>query len=164
MYAIDIWPADLPEVPDNLELDLGDLNESLTSTYTSNTFDLIHSRCVGPGIKKGRWSGYIRDIVRLLRRGGWVQMVEFYYNIQSDCGRLTEHHAMHKWGVTYRATMEYIDRDPRIGRSLADKLRSAGLHDVHSRTFQLPIGTWPRGEYDITPVLERVLLLLSECT
>jgi len=83
-------------------------------------------------------------------------MVEFYYNIQSDSGRLTENHAMYKWGVTYRATMEYIDRDPRIGRTLADKLRSAGLHDVHARTFQIPIGAWSRGEYDIIPVLEHI--------
>jgi len=132
------------------------LNEPLTSTYRSNSFDLIHSRCVGPGIKKSRWSSYIRDLARLLRRGGWVQMVEYYYNIQSDSGRLTDNHAMHRWGVTYRRTMEYIDRDPRIGRSLADKLRNAGLHDVHARTFQMPIGPWPTGEYDIIPVLEHI--------
>jgi hypothetical protein len=85
-------------------------------------------------------------------------MVEYYYNIQSDTGRLTDNHAMHRWGVTYRATMEYIDRDPRIGRTLADKLRNAGLHDVHARTFQIPIGPWPRGEYDITPALKHIFV------
>jgi hypothetical protein len=145
-------------VPDNLELEFWDLNQPLTSTYRSNSFDLIHSRCVGPGIKKGRWSSYIRDLARLLKRGGWVQMVEYYYNIQSDTGRLTDNHAMYKWGVTYRATMELIDRDPRIGRTLAEKLRNAGLHDVHSRTYQIPIGPWAGGEYDITPALKHTFV------
>jgi len=77
-------------------------------------------------------------------------MAEYYYNIQSDTGRLGEDHAMYKWGVTYRALME-VDRDPRIGRHLVDKLRNAGLHDIHSRSYRIPIGPWPRGMCDISP-------------
>jgi hypothetical protein len=143
--AIDIWPADLPDEPDNLECEIWNLNDPLIPTYKTNHYDLIHSRCVGPGIKKDRWRSYVRELARLLKRDGWLQLAEYYYIIQSDSGRLTDDHALQQWGQAYRGAMER-DRDPRIGRSLVDKMRSAGLHDVHSRTIHVPIGDWPTGE------------------
>ena len=42
------------------------------------------------GINADRWPGYVADIFRVLRRGGWCQMVEIYYNAQSDNGTLTD--------------------------------------------------------------------------
>jgi hypothetical protein len=127
-----------------MECEIWNLNEPLRPTYKSSHYDLIHSRCVGPGIHKDRWRGYIGDMARLLKHGGWLQCAEFYYNIQSDSGRLTEQHALYQWGHGYRATME-SDRDPRVGRTLGDKLRHAGLVDMHTQTFQVPIGDWPTG-------------------
>jgi hypothetical protein len=38
----------------------------------------------------GRWESYLRDIFRVIRPGGWCQMVELYLNCQSDNGKLTE--------------------------------------------------------------------------
>ncbi|KAF2395718.1 S-adenosyl-L-methionine-dependent methyltransferase [Trichodelitschia bisporula] len=140
--AIDIWPADIADEPDNLSLEVWNLNESLIPTYKPNHYDFIHSRCVGPGIHTDRWRGYVHELARLLKRDGWLQMAEFYYNIQSDSGRLTDQHALHQWGANYRAALER-DRDPRVGRSLVEKLRQAGLREVQHRMFQVPIGAWP---------------------
>jgi hypothetical protein len=144
--AIDIYPAELDDEPENLECQIWDLNDKLTDTYRTSHYDLIHSRCVGPGIRKDRWRGYVRDISRLLARGGWVQMAEFYYNIQSDSGRLTTNHALYRWGLGYRTAMER-DRDPRVGPSLKDKLVHAGLSEVNGHTMRVPIGDWPTGEW-----------------
>lgn len=41
------------------------------------------------GIHTNRWTHYLRDIFRVIRPGGWCQMVEMYYNVQSDNGTLT---------------------------------------------------------------------------
>jgi len=41
------------------------------------------------GINADRWQQYIQDIHRVLRPGGWCQMVEIYWNAQSDNGSLT---------------------------------------------------------------------------
>lgn len=158
MSAVDIWSADLPDVPDNLDIQFWNLNDPLTRLFDPNTFDLIHSRCVGPGIKRSRWNSYITELARLLRRGGWLQMAEYYYNIQSDSGRLREDHAMYKWGVTYRGLME-DDRDPRVGRSLVDKMRNAGFRDVYSHTYRIPIGPWSGGMYD--PSLRFISVTIS---
>ncbi|KAK0650642.1 Secondary metabolism regulator laeA [Lasiodiplodia hormozganensis] len=142
--AVDVYPTnELPDdQPDNLWIEAWDLNQTLTPTYKPNEYDLIHSRLVAPGIKRDRWPRYIRDIVKLLKRGGWVQMAEFYYIIQSDSGRLTDEHALMQWSNGYRHTMER-DRDPRIGRHLGQLMRSAGLTDVQEVTYRMPIGGWP---------------------
>jgi hypothetical protein len=41
------------------------------------------------GIHADRWMNYLGDILRILRPGGWCQMVEIYFNAQSDNGTLT---------------------------------------------------------------------------
>ena len=39
-------------------------------------FDFIHSRMLNGGIKAEQWDGYVEDIFRILKPGGWVQMAE----------------------------------------------------------------------------------------
>lgn len=41
-------------------------------------------------IHVNRWAGYLRDMLRVLRPGGWCQLVELHHNAQSDNGSLTE--------------------------------------------------------------------------
>jgi hypothetical protein len=41
-------------------------------------------------VHTNRWTQYGRDMLRVTRPGGWVQMIELSYNIQSDNGTLTE--------------------------------------------------------------------------
>jgi hypothetical protein len=143
--AVDIYPTELSEAPDNVIFELWDLNERLIPEYSPGYYDFIHSRCVGPGIGKDRWPGYFRELFALLKRGGWVQCAEYYYNIQSDSGRLQEDHDLYQWGHAYRAAMTRADRDPRIGLGLGEKLTQAGFSDVQTRTYQIPIGDWHTG-------------------
>lgn len=58
-------------------------------TFSSNNFDLVHSQLMAGGIHSNRWRQYIADIFRVTRPGGWCQMVEVYFNAQSDNGTLT---------------------------------------------------------------------------
>lgn len=37
-----------------------------------------------------RWAAYLRDMFRVVRPGGWCQLVELYHNAQSDNGSLTD--------------------------------------------------------------------------
>ncbi|KAJ4270072.1 hypothetical protein NW762_001745 [Fusarium torreyae] len=70
-----------------MELQVDDLNGRFT--FRSNHFDIVHSQMVAGGIHANRWRSYIRDIFRVLKPGGWCQMVEVYFNAQSDNGTLT---------------------------------------------------------------------------
>ena len=84
------------------------------------------------------------DLKRLLRPNGWVQLVEYYYIIQSDSGLLTSDHSLRQWSDGYKAALESV-RDPRAGRNLSQMLRIAGLDRIEERTFRVPIGSWPTG-------------------
>lgn len=150
--ALDIYPADMPEEPDNLDREVFDLNDSLLEDYRHNYYDFVHSRCVGPGIKKSRWRRYIRELARLVKKRGWVQLAEFYPNIQSDNGRLTPEHAIYKWGAAYRHAMG-SDRDPHIWGRFGDLLQEAGLRDVRVVNFRVPIGEWHTGKSSANAVM-----------
>lgn len=52
---------------------------------------------VAGGINFGRWESYLKDIYRVLRPGGWCQVVEVYFQAQSDNGRLTDRELPEKW-------------------------------------------------------------------
>lgn len=60
------------------------------STFPTNHFDLVNSRLMAGGIHANRWRNYMADMFRVLRPGGWCQMVEIYFNAQSDNGTLTD--------------------------------------------------------------------------
>ena len=52
---------------------------------------------VSGGIHASRWRSYLLDIFRVLRPGGWCQMVEIYLNAQSDNGSLTPGKLLHTY-------------------------------------------------------------------
>ncbi|KAJ3574999.1 hypothetical protein NPX13_g4182 [Xylaria arbuscula] len=161
--GIDITPHhhNPEEGLENLYLDIDDLNMSLQ--FPSNHFDLINSRLVAGGINSERWTGYIRDILRCLRPGGWVQMVEIDFNAQSDNGALADNSALRQWSQTYLYAMEQC-KNPRAPRRLGSWLRHAGFTDVDERMIPLPMCAWAdnQREYDIGAAnQENVRMLLS---
>ncbi|KAJ5112572.1 hypothetical protein N7532_000617 [Penicillium argentinense] len=116
-----------------------DLNR--TFTFPPNHFDLVQSRLLATGIHKARWPTYIRDIVRVLKPGGWVQMIEIYFNVQSDNGSITDDHALRRWSTQYMRALE--DRkDLRIGSRLRGLLTSEGLTEVDTKMIPLPLSAW----------------------
>ncbi|PHH77294.1 hypothetical protein CDD80_744 [Ophiocordyceps camponoti-rufipedis] len=113
--------------PNNLEIQIDDLNRS---------------QMVAGGINASRWPSYIQDMVRVLRPGGWCQMVEVYFNAQSDNGTLDQDHALSKWSREYLNTV-HQHKDPRAAMHLASWMRNAGLTEVESRLLTLPMSAWP---------------------
>ena len=66
------------------------LTTNVRFTFPAHNFDLVHSQMLAGGIHSNRWTQYLRDMFRVTRPGGWCQMVELYFNIQSDNGSLTD--------------------------------------------------------------------------
>ena len=110
------------EVPANLYLQIDDLNrryalatsrrveiaDSILGRFTfeSRYFDLVHSQMMATGIHTNRWSQYLQEMFRVTRGGGWCQMVELYFNIQSDNGSLTP--GLHSFTPRGAATNCYL--------------------------------------------------------
>ncbi|KAF2469693.1 S-adenosyl-L-methionine-dependent methyltransferase [Lindgomyces ingoldianus] len=142
--GIDIYPVLISDQPDNLYLYGFNLNDRLNDpeVFERNAYNLIHSRFVAPGIKKNRWRSYIRDMKALMRPGGWLQMAEYYLNIQSGSGRLSSNSALRRWWEAYSRALEDSNRNPRVGQKLQEYMTEAGLRDVGGTVLHLPIGAW----------------------
>ncbi|KAJ5974419.1 hypothetical protein N7481_011629 [Penicillium waksmanii] len=147
VIGVDIAPHMSPDdVPENLWLQVDNLNRNFT--FPANHFDLVQSRLLATGIHNSRWPTYIRDIVRVLKPGGWVQMIEIYFNVQSDNGSITDEHALRRWSTQYMRAQE--DRkDLRIGTRLRNMLTSAGLTEVDTKMIPLPLSAWGEWTRDI---------------
>ncbi|KZL66760.1 UMTA methyltransferase, partial [Colletotrichum tofieldiae] len=149
VVAIDICPHIWPDeslTPTNLNLQVDDLNGRFT--FPSNHFDLVHSQMMAGGIHSNRWRDYIRDTFRVLRPGGWCQMVEIYFNAQSDNGTLTQNHALRRWSRRYLDSMQPY-KDPRAPLQMQSWMQSAGFDSVETQMIPLPTCGWSSGEEPI---------------
>ncbi|PSS25646.1 hypothetical protein M430DRAFT_48081 [Amorphotheca resinae ATCC 22711] len=149
VIGVDINPSMQPEeMPENLYLQVDDLNRRFT--FPSHNFDLVHSQMMAPGIHSTRWRHYLQDIFRVTRGGGWCQMVELYFNVQSDNGSLTDAHALQQWSSRYLESMEGL-KDLRVPLRLANLMRDAGFVDVEHRIIPLHTCGWStdQREYEI---------------
>ncbi|KAJ4865241.1 methyltransferase domain-containing protein [Trichoderma breve] len=146
VVGLDISPHMIPEVlPDNLDLQVDDLNGEFT--FPSNYFDVVHSQMMAGGIHATRWPSYLRDMYRVLQPGGWCQLVEIYFNAQSDNGTLSADHALSRWSSGYLDAM-HPQKDPRAALRLKEWMRSAGFTDIESRLLTLPMCPWPTDPRD----------------
>lgn len=75
--------------------------------FESSQFDVVHSRCMAGGINADGWGDYIKELNRVLVAGGWCQMVETYFNAQSNNGTLTD-------GKTIRQRFRGLILIPRV--------------------------------------------------
>ncbi|MCJ1244978.1 hypothetical protein MMC30_002179 [Trapelia coarctata] len=138
VIGVDISPHMKPDdAPENFWPQLDDLNEPFT--FESNRFDLVHSRLVGSGINKRRWPSYIRDILRVLKPNGWVQLVDYYFMCQSDNGSIDDTSALRQWSTNYIRALD-ATKDPRSALQLQNMFSAAGLVDVETRPREQRIG------------------------
>src|SRR5207247_3343101 len=82
----------------------------------------------------------------VLKPGGWLQMVEIYYNVQSDNGSLTDHHALRQWSTNYFEALGDV-KDLRAPLHLRNLMIEAGFVYLESRMIPLPLSGWSKGTY-----------------
>ena len=88
-------------------------------------------------------------MTRVLKPGGWVQMVECYYMCQSDNGSISDENALRQWSEHYLRAIEE-KKDPRAPLQLQSMINAAGLVDVESRMMPMPLCGWANGELTLS--------------
>ena len=71
-------------------------------------------------------------------------MIEYYNMIQSDNGSINEGHALRQWSKRYMASIDSL-KNPRVAMSMRTYLDKAGLINVKTLMFPIPLSPWPSG-------------------
>lgn len=139
VYGIDLSPVPIPAGPHppNVEYILGDVRTLTNPRLAPGSTDFIFSRLLTLGMTD--WAGYVRDMVSLLRPGGWVEMQDYsldWYMHGSNCSEEWE------WLKALFLAAQQKGWDLRAGRNIPLYMQEAGLLDISVVTYRVPIGTW----------------------
>ena len=103
--------------------------------FNDETFDFVHQRLLVAGIPFARWPDVIRELLRVTKRGGWIELVEGGTSSSKEgpaIARLTS------WN---KALMSPAGIDIYNIHKLAPVAQQNGLN-CEQRIYNVPIGTW----------------------
>lgn len=149
--GLDLDLAALPAAwPANCQFVVGDVLRGLP--FASETFDVVHQRFLATTISARSWFAVIRELVRVARPGGWLELVELGQSM-SNPGPATCRYL--QW---WRAWEAQTERDTTVVEHLGALLQNAGLCQVRQRRIIAPVGQWggQAGTLLMTDLLESI--------
>lgn len=106
--------------------------------FTDAAFDFVHQRLLFLGIPVGAWPAAVREMVRVTRPGGWVELVEPRVGIENAGPAISRMLRLSLAAAAARG----LDTTGAIYESLDDYLRWSGIERVYRQELSLPIGEW----------------------
>jgi ubiquinone/menaquinone biosynthesis C-methylase UbiE len=142
VYGLDLVPPPddanplgqgLDTRPGNYTFKVGNILEGLP--FPDQSFDFVHQRLLITAIPRDRWAGVIQELVRVTRRGGWVELAE--------CGSPQDGGPgyMGLW-QTWIDFLAGRNIDFTIGKHIGQMLTSGGMSNVQQRVLNFPMGDW----------------------
>jgi SAM-dependent methyltransferase len=123
-----------PPAQGNCLLRVGNVLKGLP--FPDEFFSFTHQRLLVTGIPGSRWPDAVRELVRVTRPGGWVELLELSGGPSGGpaTDRLAE--------VVNTGLNKALGFDPEVIRHLDDVLRQAGLENVEMHEIRMPVGAW----------------------
>jgi SAM-dependent methyltransferase len=107
--------------------------------FADGAFDFVHQRLLFLAIPLASWPDVVRDLARVTRPGGWVELVEGPALRLDNAGPAIERLR----NLTLEAAAARgLDTSSTVADSLDDFLRQAGLRNVEREEVRLPVGEW----------------------
>jgi SAM-dependent methyltransferase len=106
--------------------------------FADNSFDLVHERLLVTAVPVDSWMEFTRDLVRVTRPGGWVELVEpmmTFDNAGPAMSRISDL-------MLQMAARRGLDTTGTVFRILDGYLHHAGVEKAERRTFTVPMGKW----------------------
>lgn len=94
----------------------------------------MHQRLLFTALTRPQWVAALANIFRVLRPGGWVQLIE---SEKFETGRYTQ-----KYGDIMRELYRRRDLVIRVYEELPQMLKEAGFSDVQVQRSDTPVGKW----------------------
>ncbi len=136
VVGLDLVPGKAQGRPENYRFVKANVLHGLP--FGDDAFDYVHQRLMVTALPLTTWPGVVRDLVRVTRPRGWVELVEGGYDIE-PLGPATKR----LFDLAARLAASYgLDTTGSVSHVLDDYLRHAGAEDVDKRSVPLPIGEW----------------------
>lgn len=120
-------------------------HQSMTEPWPTDwqsTFDLVHSRMALPGVGLHPLEDVIKNLVALVKPGGWIQLVEMDWDGWEGGPTLGLFHDAMKQLVAMVTNGQGVDMCPRLTAMLED----AGLTNLQHKIISVPLGAKAREE------------------
>jgi SAM-dependent methyltransferase len=134
VVGIDINPPPAEAAPSvNFTFAPGNVLEGLP--FPDASFDFTHMRLMFLAIPANRWEFVARELARVTRPGGWVELVEA--GLEENGGPALDQ--LLAWGS------EMLQRrgiDSTYGSRIGELLKTTDLAQVESRKLAIPLGAW----------------------
>lgn len=104
--------------------------------FPEEFFSFTHQRLLVAGITAEKWPRVVRELVRVTRAGGWLELVEIddqMHNAGPATARVQEF---------MTAVSKSLGFDGEIIRHLGDLLLQEGLQSVEMQPIPVPVGEW----------------------
>jgi SAM-dependent methyltransferase len=135
ILGVDITLTSLPHtLPTTCLFCQADILQGLP--FPSQQFDFTHQRLLVLAIPASRWPGVVRELVRVTRPQGWIELLEAGTTVQ-NAGPATER--LLTWAREISQTMGI---EIALVTHLADFLHQAGCQAVEAHDIPLPLGSW----------------------
>ncbi|KAF5622151.1 mrna 3 end-processing yth1 [Fusarium tjaetaba] len=142
VIGTDLSPIQPSWVPPNVKFELEDATKDWS--WPENHFDLVHVRFLMGAIVD--WGTLFKEATHCCKPGGFVESGEINPTFYSDDGSIDDVEALQTWnrlviesGKGFGRSFTNIENDVQL-------FRDAGLVDVQSFDFKVPIGGWPKDE------------------
>ncbi|KAF4495658.1 hypothetical protein FAGAP_8212 [Fusarium agapanthi] len=142
VIGTDLSPIQPSWVPPNVKFELEDATKDWS--WPENHFDLVHVRFLMGAIAD--WGTLFKEASHCCRPGGFVESGEINPTFYSDDGSIDDVEALQTWnqlvvesGKGFGRSFTNIENDVQL-------FGDAGLVDVQSFDFKVPIGGWPKDE------------------
>ncbi|OAD70491.1 hypothetical protein PHYBLDRAFT_126377 [Phycomyces blakesleeanus NRRL 1555(-)] len=102
--------------------------------FPDNSIDYIFQRDLNLGLQAHMWSPLVKEYLRILKPGGWVELMEPDMETQSSLRNECAMNDKLLYGLSLR------QQDPYVGRRLPSILAVNGFRRVESEFQSLPLG------------------------
>lgn len=136
VYGIDLHQVEPPQAPSNVVFET--VNVMTGFPFNTGTFDFVHSRLLVGGITD--WKLYLENLLRITKRGGFVECVEMELCPRSAKGSASPE--IVQWIDKMSTLLRGRNLRPDIAGALKEEMRRAGFEDIEETILMVPLADW----------------------
>ncbi|TEA15067.1 Secondary metabolism regulator laeA [Colletotrichum sidae] len=139
VVGVDLSPIQPNYVPYNCQFEVDDLEKEWT---WSKPFDFIFARNMIGSFRD--WDQIAAQAFDSLEPGGYFEIHDNLYPLESDDGTLTRDHALYQWSAFLTEALQKMGRPLTIAPYLAQVLEDAGFADITVTRRKMPVSPWSK--------------------